>query len=126
MPWIQYTLLVLNSNINYNGSRIMPKQNPQKRTSRRPAARIRERVFESDSTYFFKLVVVVLLGTLWLKFSAPFMLGGIQFTAIPLGIIAGFLTVRAFEQHQTDRKIWYAVLLIVGVVTYFVPAGIVI
>lgn len=85
-----------------------------------------ERVFESDSTYFLKLVCVVLLGTLWLKFANPFMLGGFQFTAIPLGIILGFLIVRAFEHHQVDRKIWYAVLLVVGVISYFVPAGIVI
>ena len=29
-------------------------------------------VFESDGTYFLKLVVVVLLGTFWIKFSEPF------------------------------------------------------
>lgn len=85
-----------------------------------------ERVFESDSTYFLKLVVVVLLGTLWLKFAEPYILGGFQFTAIPLGIIIGFLVVRASEHHQEDRKIWYAVLLVVGVISYFVPAGIII
>lgn len=101
----------------------MKKQNTQ--TRKRPT-RFHERVFESDSTYFLKLVVIVLLGTLWLKFAEPFMLGGFQFTAIPLGIILGFLIVRAFEHHQEDRKIWYAVLLVVGVISYFVPAGIVI
>lgn len=101
----------------------MKKQNTQ---TRKRATRFHERVFESDSTYFLKLVVIVLLGTLWLKFAEPFMLGGFQFTAIPLGIILGFLIVRAFEHHQEDRKIWYAVLLIVGVISYFVPAGIVI
>lgn len=101
----------------------MPKQTaPRKKT----AKRFHERVFESDSTYFLKLVVIVLLGTLWLKFAEPFMLGGFQFTAIPLGIILGFLIVRAFEHHQEDRKIWYAVLLVVGVISYFVPAGIII
>jgi positive regulator of sigma E activity len=83
-------------------------------------------VFESDSTYFLKLVVIVLLGTMWLKFADPFMLGNLHFTAIPLGIVLGFLIVRAFEHHQEDRKIWYAVLLVVGVISYFVPAGIVI
>lgn len=101
----------------------MKKKNTQ---TRKRATRFHERVFESDSTYFLKLVVIVLLGTLWLKFAEPFMLGGFQFTAIPLGIILGFLIVRAFEHHQEDRKIWYAVLLIVGVISYFVPAGIVI
>ena len=102
----------------------MPKQT--RRTPKTAPKRFHERVFETDSTYFLKLVVVVLLGTLWLKFANPFMLGGFQFTAIPLGVVLGFLIVRAFEHHQEDRKIWYAVLLIVGVISYFVPAGIII
>ena len=101
----------------------MPKQTTSRK---RTPKRFHERVFESDSTYFLKLVVVVLLGTLWLKFAEPFMLGPLQFTAIPLGIIVGFLVVRAFEHHQEDRKIWYAVLLVVGVISYFVPAGIIV
>ena len=71
------------------------KKQKKTRTSNTPK-RFHERVFESDSTYFLKLVVVVLLGTLWLKFAEPFMLGGFQFTAVPLGIIIGFLVVRAF------------------------------
>ena len=94
----------------------IPKKTPK---------RFHERVFESDSTYFLKLVVIVLLGTLWLKFSNPSIVGGFQFTAVPLGLIVGFLVVRAFEHHQEDRKIWYAVLLVVGVISYFVPAGII-
>ena len=97
-----------------------------KRPITKPSKRFHERVFESDSTYFLKLVVIVLLGTLWLKFANPFMVGGFQFTAIPLGIVLGFLIVRAFEHHQEDRKIWYAVLLVVGVISYFVPAGIIV
>ncbi len=88
--------------------------------------RFHERVFESDSTYFLKLVVVVLLGTLWLKFSAPVSWVGFTIGALPLGLLLGFLIVRAFEHHQEDRKIWYAVLLVVGVISYFVPAGIII
>lgn len=101
----------------------MPKRTATKKQSPR---RFHERVFESDSTYFLKLVVIVLLGTLWLKFAEPFMAGGFQFTALPLGVVLGFLIVRAFEHHQEDRKIWYAVLLVVGVISYFVPAGIII
>lgn len=102
----------------------MPKQ--KKTTKKAAPKKLHERVFETDSTYFLKLVVIVLLGTFWLKFAEPFMVGGFQFTAIPLGIIAGFLIVRAFEHHQEDRKIWYAVLLVVGVISYFVPAGVII
>lgn len=104
----------------------MKKQTKARAKTTKTPKRFHERVFESDSTYFLKLVVVVLLGTLWLKFAEPTMVGELQFTAIPLGVIVGFLVVRAFEHHQDDRKIWYAVLLVVGVISYFVPAGIVI
>lgn len=84
-----------------------------------------ERVFESDSTYFLKLVVVVLCGTLWLKFQQPLELGALPVTALPLGLLLGVILVKVFEKHQADRKIWYAVLLVVGIICYFVPAGIV-
>jgi hypothetical protein len=30
-----------------------------------------EKIYERDSTYLLKLVVVILLGTFWLKFSQP-------------------------------------------------------
>lgn len=102
----------------------MPKQIRKK--SPKAPKRFHERIFESDSTYFLKLVVVVLFGTLWLKFVDPMTVMGLTLTALPLGIALGFLVVRAFEHHQEDRKIWYAVLLVVGVISYFVPAGIVI
>lgn len=101
----------------------MTKSSKAKRSN---TNRIHERVFESDSTYFLKLVVVVLLGTLWLKFSTPVSWAGFTIGALPLGLLLGFLIVRAFEHHQEDRKIWYAVLLVVGVISYFVPAGIIV
>lgn len=110
----------------------MKKQTPTPKSTNRTSAkksskkRLHERVFESDSTYFLKLVVMVLLGTFWIKFATPVTWLGISVPALPLGILIGFLVVRAFEHHQEDRKIWYAVLLVIGVISYFVPAGIVI
>lgn len=85
-----------------------------------------ERSFETDSVYFLKLVVVAICGTLWLKFSHPVQWAGVEFNALPLGLLLGIIFVKAFESHQSDRKIWYAVLLTVGIISYFVPAGIVI
>ena len=84
-----------------------------------------EKVFESDGTYFLKLVVFVLLGTLWLKFAQPFSWMSIPFTGIPLGMLVGLVLVSRFEKYQSDRKIWYAILLVVTIISYFVPAGIV-
>ncbi|HEY1085413.1 MAG TPA: hypothetical protein VGE34_01665 [Candidatus Saccharimonadales bacterium] len=102
------------------------KQTVQKKSKANHTKRLHERLFESDSTYFLKLVVVFLMGTLWLKFHVPFSWMGVTFTALPLGLLIGLLVVRAFEHHQEDRKIWYAVLLFVSVVSLFGPAGIVI
>lgn len=85
-----------------------------------------ERSYESDSTYLMKLVVFVLLGTLWLKFAEPLVWHGIPLNGLPLGLLVGLLLVHQFEKHQSDRKIWYACLIVVTIICYFVPAGIVI
>lgn len=88
--------------------------------------RIHERVFESDGTYFLKLVLVFLLATFWLKFENPVSISGIMFTAVPVGLFIGLLLVRAFEHHQADRKIWYALLIVVTIITHIQPAGFVV
>lgn len=86
----------------------------------------REKIFESDGTYFLKLVVFVLLGTFWLKFGQSIVWLGLPINGIPVGVLIGLLLVGSFEKYQADRKIWYAILLVVGIISYFVPAGIVI
>lgn len=100
---------------------VTPKKTPTKRGTRG-----RRKNFESDGLFLFKLVVFVLLGTLWLKFASPVTWHGIPVGGFPLGLIVGLLLVRQFEKYQSDRKIWYASLVIVTIISYFVPAGIVI
>ena len=85
-----------------------------------------EKLFEADSTYFLKLIICVLLGTLWLKFASQITVAGIYVGAIPAGLIIGLVLINQFEKIQADRKIWYAVLIVMTVICYFVPAGIVI
>lgn len=86
----------------------------------------RSRLRESDGQYLLKLVVVVILGTFWFKFGHVFYLGNIAITGVPLGMLAGMLLVDKFEVHQDDRKIWYAILVVVAIISYFLPMGIVI
>lgn len=81
---------------------------------------------ETDGEYFLKLVLFVLLGTFWLKFSQPLVWGGLTIAAVPVGLFLGLIFVSYFEKFQTDRKIWYAVLIVVGIISYFEPAGILI
>ena len=81
---------------------------------------------ESDGQYLLKLVLVIILGTLWLKFQHPLWSGMLPVGAIPVGMIFGLLVVSRMEKRQFDRKIWYAILLVVTVISYIGAAGIVI
>lgn len=108
----------------------------QKQTARKPRHRtrthyravtaVRKQVTESDGTYFLKLIIIVILGTLWFKLAQPVSWSGIPFGGFPLGTIIGLIGISLIEKDQTNRKIWYAVLIIVTIVSYFLPAGIVI
>ena len=80
---------------------------------------------ESDGVYFLKLVLYVVLGSLWLKFAVPLHFGGFILNGIPLGLVLG-LIFASHDHFQVDRKIEYAVLIVVTILTYFLPAGIVI
>lgn len=75
---------------------------------------------ESDSAYFLKIVLYIVLGTLWLKFAEPIMIGGFQLFGLPLGLILG-LVFASHDHFQIDRKIEYAVLIIVAIVSFIVP-----
>lgn len=86
----------------------------------------RERIYESDGTYILKLVLVVLLGTLWLKFKSPLVIAGVPLHGLPVGMLIGLFAVHWLEKLQFDRKIWYAILIIVTILSYFLPAGIMI
>lgn len=80
---------------------------------------------ESDSTYFLKLVLYVILGSFWIKFQEPVAIGDFLINGFPLGLLVGILFA-SHDHFQVDRKIEYAILIIVTILTFFVPAGIVV
>lgn len=86
---------------------------------------MRTRPSETDSAYFLKIVLYVILGSLWIKFAHPVQLGGFVLNGAPLGLVIGVLFA-SHDQFQVDRKIEYTILVIMVIVTYFLPAGIVI
>ncbi len=88
--------------------------------------RLREKISESDSTYLLKLIIVVIIGAVWLRFNQPVEWGGVPFGAFPVGLIVGLILVKLAEAQQSNRKILYAVLIIVGVISYVADTGIVI
>ncbi len=79
---------------------------------------------EPDSTYFLKLVLYVVLGSFWLKFSQPIPIGDFLVHGFPLGLVIG-LMFAAHDHFQVDRKIEYALLVLMTIITFFLPAGIV-
>lgn len=81
---------------------------------------------EADGFYLFKLVMVVFLGLLWIKLAQPLLWFGVPFGGIPAGTIVGLVLIAVFEKNPLDRRIWYAVLMVVAIIGYFVPAGIVV
>jgi len=85
-----------------------------------------EDAYETDGTYLLKLITCTLLGMLWLKFSQPVMWLGIPMSGLPIGLFVGLIVVSQLEHYQTDRKIWYAILVIVTIISYFAPAGVLI
>jgi hypothetical protein len=84
----------------------------------------KKQITEKDSTYFLKLVLYIVLGSFWLKFGQPLVLGGFIIHGFPLGLVIGLLFA-SHDHFQVDRKIEYAILIIVTIITYFLPAGIV-
>jgi hypothetical protein len=85
----------------------------------------RQQTNEPDSTYFLKLVLYVIAGSFWLKFSSPLVLGGFEVSALPVGFFIGLLFA-SHDHFQIDRKIEYAILIVIAIVSYFLPAGIVV
>jgi hypothetical protein len=69
-----------------------------------------------DGVYLLKLVLYLLVGSLWLKVTTA---AGTHIP-LPIGFIIGLLFT-THEHFQIDRKIEYAVLLVAMLVGYFVP-----
>lgn len=70
-----------------------------------------------DSTYFLKLVLYLILGSLWLRIDT-----GQMVIPIPVGLVLG-LVFASHEHFKVDRKIEYAILLVAMFVGLWLPIG---
>jgi len=73
---------------------------------------------ELDSVYLLKLLLYVLLGSVWIKLGHNNHLS----LPLPVGLFIG-LIFTSHEHFRIDRKIEYAVLLLAMLVGYFAPYG---
>lgn len=78
---------------------------------------------EADSEYLLKIVLYVILGSLWIGFKHPLNIGVFVVHGFPLGLFVGLLFA-SHDKFQIDRKIAYAILIIMTVITSFLPATI--
>ena len=108
---------------------LMAKKKQRTRTyaRNRPVVRRKglENLWESDGTYVLKLVLVTLGGLMWIRLSDPIVLGVVPFGAFPAGALIVGLLLAWLEKAQFNRKIMYAVLVVVTIIGFFVDAGIV-
>lgn len=93
------------------------KQNA--RTYARNRTKLSRRGFEknpeNDMIFLFKLILCALISLFWIKTH--------EAVSIPLGLFVGFLGVYFFEKRQDNRRIFYAVSLICGIISFFLPIG---
>jgi hypothetical protein len=74
---------------------------------------------QSDSAYFLKLVLYLVLGSQWIFLLNPDLS---QKFPLPIGLIIGlFFTTR--EHFKIDRKIEYAVLLVAAFIGFWSTVG---
>lgn len=71
-----------------------------------------------EGAYLFKMVLYLLLGSIWLKTSSG---SGVDID-IPVGLMAG-LAFTMHEHFQIDRKLEYVILLAAMLFGYFAPYG---
>ena len=75
---------------------------------------------ETDGTFLLKIVLYVILSSFWIKFMQPLDLMGIPIGGIPLGLFIA-LAFASREKFQIDRKIEYVVIIVITIVTFFIP-----
>lgn len=80
---------------------------------------------ETDGVFLLKVILYIVLGTFWIKFGQPLQFGGLVLNGLPVGFLIGMLFA-VKEKRQINRKIAYAMLIIITILCYFFPAGIVV
>ena len=74
---------------------------------------------EFDGVFILKLVLYVILGSLWLKLHGSTSDSSVP---LPLGLVVGLLFA-SHEHFRIDRKIEYAVLIIAALIGLIAPYG---
>ncbi len=74
---------------------------------------------ETDNIFLLKIVLYLIVGSLWLKVTS----GEDLQIPIPIGFLLGLMFIK-HEHFQVDRKIEYVVLLLAALLGFWLPFGI--
>lgn len=77
---------------------------------------------QSDTTYFLKLIVYFICGTVWVRLLG-INVGPFQHLSLPLGLIIG-IAISTYECSHVDKRIELAVLLAATFISFYLPVGI--
>lgn len=81
---------------------------------------------DSDAVFITKLVVVLLLGSFWVKFQSAASPEHAGLVGLPVGLVLGLFLIWRFEQSPFNRRLWYAIIILATTTSLFLPAGIII
>jgi len=95
----------------------------KKKTAKKSTAKPSLTQQGNDGTFLLKIVLYIIVGSIWLRFENPVTLGAFVFNGLPIGLIVG-LIFASHDHFQIDRKLEYVVLIMVAVLSYFLPIGI--
>lgn len=80
---------------------------------------------EPDSVFLLKLLSLAIGASVWLKFASQMTVFGVIFGGLPIGAIISLALVYFLEKRQMNRHIFYAIIFIVALLSYFLPLGII-
>ena len=94
------------------------KKTVRKKGSSKKTA-VRKTTNESDGAYFLKLVLFLIISSLWLRIEFS------DGTLLPLPLGAAIAVIYAMHDHfQIDRKIELALILVGMFISFWLPIGI--
>jgi hypothetical protein len=67
----------------------------------------KSKAVEPDNTYFLKILIYLVIGTIWIKYNG--------YLVLPAGLLIGIVLAQ-HDHFAIDRKVEYAILLIAAVV----------
>lgn len=81
--------------------------------------KVKKQKQELDSVFFLKIIMYMVLGSLWIRLVDP---GLTEQVPVPVGLLLGLVFV-SHDHFRIDRKIEMTVLLVSALVGFWVQTG---